>query len=155
MDHYFYMLSSINELWPEYPKDEIFSVNLGNRTGSAFASEIDNLRVLYGYTEGPRGGFKKFLVVIDPSEPTIIDQIVCFNCSMNELRENCNDSNILWTIKRWEENPELLRTEANIVGFGNTSVPHTFWRTSLSSLSITKIVKPTHQKPTISVGFFI
>lgn len=124
MDQYFDMLSSINELWPKYPKDEIFPVNLGNRTGYALASEIDNLQVTYGYTIGPRGGVKKFLVVIDPSQSITIDQIICFNCSISAHGEEYPDSApILFTIKRWKENPELLRIEANIAGFGNTSVP--------------------------------
>ena len=115
--------------WPTYRKDEIFEAEIGRRKGYAVATEVDQLQVLFGTMKGPRGGITDFLIVIDHSQKVEVDKVVCCNWSIDDQRVFLEDfdsraqDRVLRTLEGWKANPQVLRTRADVVGFGKTSIP--------------------------------
>ena len=140
MEEYLETLSWFGKRWPKYTKDEIFSATVGKRNGHAIAFETGGLQVLLSILKGPKGGITSLLIIVDPSQPIEVDKLICCDYSIRSsvwisLRayvevhiekkgfDNVASKLILATMRDWKINPDLARAEADIIGFGETSIP--------------------------------
>jgi hypothetical protein len=139
MNEYLDTLSWFNTSWQNHPKNRIFTAKIDSRDGYAAAFETGDLQVLLGIFKGPKGGITSLLMIVDPSQLIEVDRLVCCNCSIGSTRwissmahhevnrENGDFSDvasrlILYTMTEWKNNPELARSEADMIGFGKTSI---------------------------------
>ncbi|HEY4498954.1 MAG TPA: hypothetical protein VJH94_02720 [Candidatus Paceibacterota bacterium] len=132
--HQLRILEWFGRNWPNYPKDSVFAVNIGTKQGYAIAFETHPLRVLLGAVKGPKGGLYGILIVVDPTQKILIDQLLCSSTQIGtsetldmlslwlELKpyaanfdEKC-PNHLLRTSQKMKDNPESVRTTADIIG---------------------------------------
>lgn len=137
MKQYFEILSWFISNWTGYAKDEVFSVSSGNRSGHTIAFQTDSLKILMGILRGSKGGIYGFLMIVDPTQQIEVDKLVCCDSSIrgglgsvvdievNREKKDFDDVARKWlinTMTEWKHDPALARTEADVIGFGKTSV---------------------------------
>lgn len=140
MEQRFIILEKFEENWPAYKKDQPFRAHAGNRSGYAIAFEVGVLHVVFAALQGPKGGITGALLVVDTSKSVVIDKLLCGNCDIMRTQQpisqlyievHCDGHDfheaappyLLNIMQEWKLNPALITTVADLVGFGNTSVP--------------------------------
>jgi len=129
MHEYLDTLSWFNHHWPTSSKDAVYHATFGNKTGYAIAFETNGLRILFAIMRGQRGGVTKFLIITDPSQSIEVDQLLCCNCSIKtydtmsaEDFDATVPESVCIQMEQWKNNLQLLKTVADITGFGKKSV---------------------------------
>jgi hypothetical protein len=114
-------------------------VQLGKREGYAIAFQVGMVQVLFAVFQGQRGGLSGLLTVVDLSQQIEINKLIC--CNDNLLpseqpieglyygirfsKKTFHDAGPRYLIQKmdeWKNNPALLMSIANYVGFGEHSV---------------------------------